>query len=163
MFRCITYFIDLIKEHLNAYIDVNESYLKKLPRDHAPSVMQNARKANTLKSYRTYSSKWKRWTERFQEVKLLPAEDKYVGVYLLDLITQGETLNIINIPWFAVKAYHKFCGYNICDSFFCLSIYEVVIKSLQSPHVIYCRCISFSRVKVRLIYIDQAIGFTLAN
>ena len=156
MFRCITYFIDLIKEHLIAHIDVNESYLKKLLRDHAPSVMQNARKANILISYRTYFSTWKRWTERFQEVKPLPAEDNYRGVYLLDLVRQGETFNIINISWFAVKAYRKFCGYNISNSFLCLSIYEGVERTLQcmpnkkSPitHVIYCQCTSFSRGKI---------------
>ena len=72
------FFIDLIKEHLIAHIDVNDSYLKKLLRDHAPSVIQNARRTNTLKSYRAYFSKWERWTERF-EVKPLTAEDKYAG------------------------------------------------------------------------------------
>ena len=87
--------MDLIKEHLIGYIDVNYSSLKKLLRDHAPSVIQNARRTNTLKSYRTYFSKWERWTERFEEVKPLPAKDKYVGVYLLDLVKQGETFNII--------------------------------------------------------------------
>ena len=69
-------------------------------RDHAPSVIQNARRANTLKSYRTYFSKWKRWTEIFEEVKLLPAENKYVGVYLLDLLKQCYQY----MSWFAIKA-----------------------------------------------------------
>ena len=125
------FFIDLIKEHLIANNDVNDSYLKTLLRNHAPSVIQNARRTSTLKSYRTYFSKLERWTERFEEVKPLPAEDKYVGVYLLDLIKQGETFNVINMSWFAMKAYHKFCGYNICNSFFCLSIYEGVKRTLQ--------------------------------
>ena len=84
-----------MKEHLIAHIDVNDSYLNKLLRDQAPSVIQNARRTNTLKSYRTYFNKWERWTERFEEVKPLPAEDKYVGVYLLDLVKQGETFNVI--------------------------------------------------------------------
>ena len=75
IFRCITYFTDLIKEHLIAHID----------------VIQNAKRGNTLKSYRMYFSKWKRWTERFEEVKPLPAANTYVSVYLLDLVKQGET------------------------------------------------------------------------
>ena len=104
IFRSITYFIGLIKERLIAHIDVNDSYLKKLLRDHAPSVIRNARRTNTLKSYRTYFSKWERWTERFEEVKPLPAEDKYVGVYLLDPVKQGETFNIINMSWFAIHS-----------------------------------------------------------
>ena len=94
------FFIDLIKDHLIARIDVNDSYLKKLLGDHATSAIQNARRTNTLKSYKTYFSKWERWRERFAEVKPLPAEDKYVGVYLLDLVKQGETFNVINISWF---------------------------------------------------------------
>ena len=64
-------------------------------------------------------------------MKLLPAEDKYLGVYLLDLVKQGETFNVMNMSWFATKAYHKFCGYHICNSFFCLSIYEGVKRTLQ--------------------------------
>ena len=54
-----------------------------------------------------------------------------MGVYLLDLVKQGETFNVINMSWFAIKAYHKFCGYHICNSFFCLSIYEGVKRTLQ--------------------------------
>ena len=54
-----------------------------------------------------------------------------MGVYLLDLVKQGETFSIINMLWFAIKAYHKFCGYHICKSFFCLSIYEGVKRRLQ--------------------------------
>ena len=64
-------------------------------------------------------------------MKPLPAEDNYRGVYLLDLVRQGETFNIINMSWFAVKAYRKFCGYNISNSFLCLSIYEGVERTLQ--------------------------------
>ena len=104
--------------------------MKKLQRDHAPSAIKNARRTNTLKSNRTYFSKWERWTVRFEEVKPLPAEDKYVGVYLLDLVKQGETINVINMSWFAIKAYQKFCDYHICNSFFCLSIYEGVKRTL---------------------------------
>ena len=104
----------MVKEHLITHIDVKDSYLKKSLHDHAPSVMQNARRANTLKSYRMYFSKRKRWTERFEEVKPV-----------------GEKFNIINKSWLAIKAYHKFCGYNICNSFFCLSIYEGVKHILQ--------------------------------
>ena len=81
-----------MKEHLIAHIDVNESYLKKLLCDHAPSVIQNARRTNTLKSYRKCFSKWERWKESFEEVKQLPAEYKYVGVYLLDLVKQVRRL-----------------------------------------------------------------------
>ena len=105
--------------------------MKKLLRDHAPSVIQNARRTSTLKSYRTHFSKWERWTERFKEGKVLPVEGKYVSVYLLDLVKQGETFNVINISWFEIEVYHKFCVHRICNSFFYQSIYEGVKSTLQ--------------------------------
>ena len=114
------FFIDFIKEHLIAHIGVNDSYLEKLLRDHAVSVIQNVWNTNTLKSYRTYFSKLGRCTDRFEEVKLLPAEGKYVGVYLLDLVKQGDTFNAINMSWLVREAYQMSCDKNICNSFFCL-------------------------------------------
>ena len=72
-----------------------------------------------------------KWRERFEEVKPLPAQDKYVGVYLLGLVKGGETFNVINMSWFAIKTYHKFCGRNICNSFFWLRIYEGLKRTLQ--------------------------------
>ena len=65
--------VDLLREHLYDYRD---SYLKKLLRDHDPSVVQNSRRLNTLQHYRKYFSKWKRMTEKFEEVKPLPAKNK---------------------------------------------------------------------------------------
>ena len=41
-----------------------------------------------------------------------------MGVYLLDRVKQGETFNVINMLWFAMKTCHKLCGYNICNYFF---------------------------------------------
>ena len=89
IFRCITYFTELMKEHLIAHIGVNDSYLKKILRDHALSVIQNARRTNTMKSYRTFFSKI------FKKLKQLPAEDKYVGVYLLDLVKQESISHVL--------------------------------------------------------------------
>ena len=60
----------------------------------------HARRVNTLKSYRTHFSKWKALRERSEEVKPLPAEYKYVGGCLLDLVKQGEMFNACNMPWF---------------------------------------------------------------
>ena len=31
-----------------------------------------------------------------------------MGVYLLDRVKQGETFNVINILWFAMKTCHNF-------------------------------------------------------
>ena len=43
-------------------------------------------------------------------MKPLQSEDKYVDLYLLDLIKLGETFNVIITSWFAIKGYQKFCG-----------------------------------------------------
>lgn len=54
----------------------------------------------------------------------LAAETKNVINYLLDLVNQGEAFHVINMPWFPIKAHHKFCSCNICSLFSCLGIYE---------------------------------------
>ena len=51
--------------------------------------------------------------------------------YLLSLETQGETFHVINISWFSMKVYHKFCSFNICSSFSAGSIYEGTKRTLQ--------------------------------
>ena len=56
---------------------------------------------------------------------------QYVGNYLLNLITQGETFHVINISWFSMKAYHKFRNNNICSSFSAGRIYKGAKRILQ--------------------------------
>ena len=56
---------------------------------------------------------------------------QYVGNYLLDLETKGETFHVINISWFSMKVYHKFCSFNISSSFSAGSIYEGTKRTLQ--------------------------------
>ena len=56
---------------------------------------------------------------------------QYVGRYLLNLETQGETFHVINISWFSMKVYHKFCSFNICSSCPAGTIYEGTKRTLQ--------------------------------
>ena len=51
--------------------------------------------------------------------------------YLLSLETQGETFHVINISWFSMNVYHKFCSFNICSSFSAGNIYEGTKRTLQ--------------------------------
>ena len=55
---------------------------------------------------------------------------QYVGNYLRNLITQGETFHVINISWFSMKVYRKFCNYIICSSFSAGSIYKGAERTL---------------------------------
>ena len=64
--------------------------------------------------------KWSSWRQR-----------QYVDNYLLNLETQGEKFHVINVSWFSMKAYHKFCSFNICSSFPAGSIYEDAKHTLQ--------------------------------
>ena len=45
------FFIDLIKEHSIAFIGVNDSYLKTLLRDYAPSAIQATKRVKTDSKY----------------------------------------------------------------------------------------------------------------
>ena len=56
---------------------------------------------------------------------------QYVGNYLLNLIIQGETFHVINISWFSMKVYHKYCSYHLCSSFSVGIIYKGVKRTLQ--------------------------------
>ena len=56
---------------------------------------------------------------------------QYVGNYLLNLIIQGETFHVINISWFSMKVYHKYCSYHICSSFSVGIIYKGTKRTLQ--------------------------------
>ena len=58
---------------------------------------------------------------------------KYVGNYLLNLMTHGEIFYVINISWFSMNIYHKFCSYNIAVHF----LQRVFIKVLN---VLFCIC-----------------------
>ena len=64
-------------------------------------------------------------------MKPLPAEDKYVGVYLLDLVKKVRYLMFSICHGVKINAYHNFYEYNICNSLFCLSIFEGVKRTLQ--------------------------------
>lgn len=121
----------MINDHLLNNIIVHDKYLQNLLKEYAPPVIGLSRRKNTLKTYKTYFNKWVRWTQGFSEVSPLPTDEKYVGIYLLELIKQGETFNVINMSWFAIKAYHKLCGYEICYSIFCINIYEWAKRTLQ--------------------------------
>ena len=56
---------------------------------------------------------------------------QYVGNYLLNLETQGETFHVINVSWFSMKVYHKLCSFNIYSSFSAGSIFEGAKRTLQ--------------------------------
>ena len=58
-------------------------------------------------------------------------QTQYVGNYLFNLETQGETFHVINISLFSMKIYHKFCSFNIGSSFSAGSIYKGTKRTLQ--------------------------------
>ena len=69
-----------------------------------------------------------------------------------------ETFHVINILWFSIKVYHKFCSFNICSLFSEGHNYEDARRSLQyMPHInirlpksfIHCPCMTFSMEKIR--------------
>ena len=113
--------------------------------DHGPPAIQTARRVNTLKYYRIYFWKWKRWLEKFEEVNPLVAEAKYVANYLVDLINQSET-------FLAIKAYCKFWSYNNWSSFFCLCTKALkVLFSILKTSNYHCPCMRLSMAKIEIL------------
>ena len=58
---------------------------------------------------------------------------QYLGNYLLNLGTQGETFHVINILWFSMKVYRKFSSLNIAVYF----LQDVIMKA---PNLLFSAC-----------------------
>ena len=97
-----------MKEYLTALIDFHDSYFKKLPHDHALSMIQKSQQIQILLTHINEPTNLK-IDEKFGEIIVCVS----ACVYLIDVEEQGESFHIINIAWFAIKTYQKFCGCKI--------------------------------------------------
>jgi integrase len=75
-----------------------------------PNLLQYSRAPATLTCYRAAYIKWRRWTDNFEEVKPLPAEARYVVLYLNDLAKKGISYQVIVQAVSAIKWAHSLSG-----------------------------------------------------
>jgi hypothetical protein len=67
-----------------------------------PGVLSEARAGSTNKVYIRAYAKWKAWSHKFPEIKILPASPQHVVLYLIFLSDCSTSFSVINIAACAI-------------------------------------------------------------
>ena len=80
-------------------------------------VLIKSRESNTVKNYSSYFEKWRGWADQFPSVNVLPADEFYIALYILQLLQVGKTYPVIRMTFYAINYFHNIVGYrNPCPS-----------------------------------------------
>lgn len=60
-----------------------------------------------MKKYKTYFDRWLNWSSKYEEIEPLPASKNHFILFLVSLIQSGESFNVIESCYYAVKHFHK--------------------------------------------------------
>ena len=108
-------------------------------------VLTKARENSTTKTYSSYFEKWKIWTAQFPEVKVLPADEFHIVLYMIHLLQTGKTFPVIRMSYFAINCFHSIVGYqNPCPT----SLLYNVLEDLN-------RIIAYSATKKSYMTVSQ--------
>ena len=66
-------------------------------------VLTKARENNTTKTYSSYFENWKIWAAQFLEVKVLPADEFRIVLYMIHLLQTRKTFPVIRMSYFAIN------------------------------------------------------------
>ena len=87
---------------------------------------------STAKGCWGYFEKWDSWSNQFQEVSAIPAEENFIILYLLSLLQTGKSYPAIRSSVFAIMYFHKIVGHqDPCNS-------ELVNYVLEGIEKIFC-------------------------
>ena len=53
---------------------------------------------------------WRKWASQFDEVKLFPAKDMFVALFLTSMIQESESFNKVNQVYYSLKLLHDVFG-----------------------------------------------------
>ena len=87
----------------------NDATLKEL-QARVPGVLSEARAESTNKVYIRAYAKWKTWSHKFPEIKILPASPEHVVLYLIFLSDCSTSFSVINIAACAIAWGHRCAG-----------------------------------------------------
>ena len=92
-----------------------------------------ARENSTTKTYSSYSEKWKIWAAQFPEVKVLPADEFRIVLYMIHLLQIGKTFSVTSMSSFAINYFHSIVGYqNACPASLPYNVIEGIKRILLS-------------------------------
>ena len=89
--------------------DVRDPELQGLA-ERLPNIALLSRREGTVNNYVSAYKKWKAWTDKYSEIKCLPADPKYVALYLLNLQEHAHSHAPISLSFYALSWIHRTAG-----------------------------------------------------
>ena len=89
--------------------DIQDDRLKEIAST-LPSVVLQSRQDGTTRTYASGYQKWKSWASKFDEICHLPADPKYVAIYLLSVMQESQTCSPVNNAFYSISWAHKMPG-----------------------------------------------------
>ena len=86
--------------------NVKDANLRKLAQA-LPSTVLASRQPNTVRIYSFGFQRWKRWAAAYKEVKVIPAEPRYISLYLVNLSEKATSNASINTAISSIAWAHK--------------------------------------------------------
>jgi len=136
-----------------------------------PNVLENCREKNTIKKYQCYYNKWTTWANQFT-IQVYPAESKYVALFILNLIQNSISIDVIESCFYAIKVHHKALSkYDPCEAPLVANMFEaakrMIKKSVKKKDIItvehlqlmYNLCYNSTLVNLRALTICL-LGFS---
>ena len=100
-------FSDVFKSEVwSQFAEVQHPELKSLASD-IPDIVVKCRQDGTVKGYVAGFSRWKKWASNYSEIKTLPAEPKYVAIYLSSIFQSARTHAPVTNAFYSISWAHK--------------------------------------------------------
>lgn len=103
-------FVDVFKSGIwSTFNTIRDPELVRLAK-HLPATVLQSRQEGTVRVYNSAFQRWKRWADQYEEVTHLPADPRYISLYLLSLYQTARTHNPITSALYAISWAHKMAG-----------------------------------------------------
>ena len=89
--------------------DIHDPRLRDLAKE-LPGMALSSRANGTVHNYLTAFDRWRRWAADFDEISFLPAQPKFVALYLSDLSKTCKTHAPISMAFYAIGWVHRTAG-----------------------------------------------------
>ena len=89
--------------HFNDVIDPELQELAKL----VPGLAMRSKQDGTIKAYLSGFTRWRNWAARFPEINVIPAQPKYVSLYLANVLKNSKTHAPVTNAFYAISWAHK--------------------------------------------------------
>ena len=74
-------------------------------------MLAKTRGSTTINLYTRHFSKWRQWVSPLPNTHVIPADNTYVTVYMLNLFKKNKSFEVIRISFFAMNYFQEVTGY----------------------------------------------------